>query len=215
MNGSPHTARGAGPLGFTLVELLIVVAVLAVVLTLAAPSFRDMIETQRLRGTSAQLVTDVQFARTEAVSRGETVGMTYGSTAGGMSCYTIHTCGQQNPNICTCDCTRPEGSRCTAPRREIRTQQVAADTGVRLVPVPVPPLTRVPANLVFDPTTGAMSTYYPGSIFLPPLPDGSDFWTEVVLTRTSNLPSLRTEVNGNGRPRTCAPGGRVSGFPSC
>ena len=44
--------------GLTLVELLVVVAVVAVVLMLAAPSFRGMIETQRLRGINAQFVTD-------------------------------------------------------------------------------------------------------------------------------------------------------------
>ena len=56
--------------GFTLVELLIVVAVVAIILVVAAPSFRDMILMQRLRSITAQLVTDLQFARNEAVSRG-------------------------------------------------------------------------------------------------------------------------------------------------
>lgn len=207
-------ALGLGS-GFTLVELLITVAVIAVVLTIAAPSFRDLIEGRRLRGVSQQITTDIQFARTEAVSRGETVGMTFNPGAAGMSCYIVHTCGQQNPNICTCDCSRPEGSRCTAPRQEIRTQQVAASTGVRVVPIPVPPRTRTAANLVFDPATGAMTTYYPGTIMLAPLPDGSDYWANVVLTRAPNLPSLRTEINGNGRPRTCAPGTAVSGYGAC
>lgn len=216
MNRRPSRCTGRRPLhGFTLVELLIVLAVVAVVLTLAAPSFRDLIEGQRLRGTSAQLVTDVQFARTEAVSRGELVGVTFNPTATGMSCYVIHTCGHVAAGNCTCDCSRPEGSRCALPLREIRTQQVPSSTGVRVLPVAVPPAPRASVNMVFDPTTGAMTTYFPGTILLPPLPPGSEFWATVSLTRASNLPSLRTEVNFNGRPRTCAPGGAVSGFPSC
>ncbi|HRC39206.1 MAG TPA: prepilin-type N-terminal cleavage/methylation domain-containing protein, partial [Rubrivivax sp.] len=45
---------------FTLVELMIAIAVVAVVLVLAAPSFRELIEMQRLRSVNAQLVTDLQ-----------------------------------------------------------------------------------------------------------------------------------------------------------
>ncbi|MBL0296209.1 MAG: hypothetical protein IPQ21_03190 [Betaproteobacteria bacterium] len=66
--GPGDAATHARPL--TLVELMVVVAVVAIVLTLAAPSFRDFILLQRLKGINAQLVTDLQFARSEAVARG-------------------------------------------------------------------------------------------------------------------------------------------------
>ncbi|GMR08138.1 MAG: type IVa pilus pseudopilin TppE [Gammaproteobacteria bacterium] len=59
--------------GFTLVELLITVAILAIVLTIGVPSFRDFIQNNRLRGITNNLVLDINFARSEAVKRGTQV----------------------------------------------------------------------------------------------------------------------------------------------
>ena len=67
--------------GFTLIELMVVVAVLGTLVMLVAPSFRDMILMQRLRGINAQVTTDMQFARSEAVSRGRTARVVLGSNA--------------------------------------------------------------------------------------------------------------------------------------
>lgn len=59
--------------GFTLVELLVVVALLAIVAALAAPSFTDQLARRRLEGVSTDLSTDLQFARTQAVDDRATV----------------------------------------------------------------------------------------------------------------------------------------------
>ncbi|MFT3816959.1 MAG: prepilin-type N-terminal cleavage/methylation domain-containing protein [Rubrivivax sp.] len=53
--------------GVTLIELMIAVAIIAIIVTLAAPSFKSMIQVQRLRSTHSVLNTDFQFARSEAV----------------------------------------------------------------------------------------------------------------------------------------------------
>ena len=52
--------------GFTLVELMIVVALVAILLALAAPSFRETIARNRLEGVAGELSTDFQYARSEA-----------------------------------------------------------------------------------------------------------------------------------------------------
>jgi type IV fimbrial biogenesis protein FimT len=57
-------------LGFTLIELLITIVVLAVLLTLAAPSFRDVIQNNRVTAQANELVSALNLARSEAVKRG-------------------------------------------------------------------------------------------------------------------------------------------------
>lgn len=59
--------------GFTLVELLVTVALLAILLTLAAPSFTAMMRNNRMLALSNELVASLNFARAEAVKRAANV----------------------------------------------------------------------------------------------------------------------------------------------
>lgn len=54
--------------GFTLVELLMTLTVLAVVLAIAIPSFTSAIDSVRQRTQVNQLVTDLHFARSRAIT---------------------------------------------------------------------------------------------------------------------------------------------------
>lgn len=75
----PQPQRGdrprSGARGFTLIELVITVAVVAVLATLAAPSFREFIATQRIRNTSFDLMTALTLARSEAITRNANVDL--------------------------------------------------------------------------------------------------------------------------------------------
>ena len=66
--------------GFTLVELITVLAIMGVLAALAAPSFSEMIARQRLRTGAFDLVADLLLARSEAIKRGENVTVTPGAT---------------------------------------------------------------------------------------------------------------------------------------
>lgn len=68
-----HIFQSARPQGFTLVELMITVAVLAIVVTLAAPSFSDLINRNRLTASANEIVGALQTARMEAVRRNTSV----------------------------------------------------------------------------------------------------------------------------------------------
>jgi type IV fimbrial biogenesis protein FimT len=55
--------------GFTLIELMIVVVIVAVMLTLVAPSFYTTIKNNRLRTEADRIVTSFNLARSESVKR--------------------------------------------------------------------------------------------------------------------------------------------------
>lgn len=62
--------RSTAHSGFTLIELMVTVAVLALLMTIAAPSFRDILESQRMRAAAFDLMADLTLARNEALKRG-------------------------------------------------------------------------------------------------------------------------------------------------
>ena len=71
MRAHPADARG-----FTLIELLIAVAVLAVGLSLAAPTFTQQLANYRVRGAAESIINGLNYARTEAIRRNSAVSFT-------------------------------------------------------------------------------------------------------------------------------------------
>lgn len=61
--------------GFTLIELVVTVAVLAIIVAMAAPSFTSMINSNRLATNTNELVASVQLAKMESLRRGMRVGV--------------------------------------------------------------------------------------------------------------------------------------------
>jgi prepilin-type N-terminal cleavage/methylation domain-containing protein len=55
--------------GFTLIELMVVIAIVAVFAGLAAPSMRELISSSRLRGASSEFYAALLAARSEAIKR--------------------------------------------------------------------------------------------------------------------------------------------------
>jgi len=66
--------------GFTLVELMTSVAVLAVLLVVAAPNLAGFLRSSKVRSAQSELVSSLMLARSEAAKRGATVGVV--ATAG-------------------------------------------------------------------------------------------------------------------------------------
>jgi len=85
--------------GFTLVELMIVVAVVAILLGLAVPSFYQVITNMKLTSYANNLVSSTLLARSEAINRNAVVSLcvsTDGMTCGaggweaGLDCHVQH-----------------------------------------------------------------------------------------------------------------------------
>ncbi|KWR90096.1 GspH/FimT family pseudopilin [Cupriavidus sp. IDO] len=81
--GGATAAPGRRPAhaGFTLIELMTAVVVLAIVAFAAAPSFSSMLAQQRVRGAALDLSSSLLLARSEAVKRNATVSVAATGTA--------------------------------------------------------------------------------------------------------------------------------------
>ncbi|HEY9064180.1 MAG TPA: GspH/FimT family pseudopilin [Burkholderiaceae bacterium] len=69
--------------GFTAIELMAVVAIVAILATVAAPSFRQLIATQRVRGAASALAESLWVARAEALKRNTDVGFVFADISAG------------------------------------------------------------------------------------------------------------------------------------
>ncbi len=71
--------RGAA--GVTLVELLITLAIAAILLAIGVPAFQNMVATNRIAALTNELSAALQLARSEAMSRGQRVTVCKSSNA--------------------------------------------------------------------------------------------------------------------------------------
>lgn len=81
--------------GFTLIELMVVVAILAILAMIALPSYQQLIARTRISGATNELVGDLALARSEAAKRGAGVVVTIcPSTTNGLACGTNWSSGR-------------------------------------------------------------------------------------------------------------------------
>ena len=70
--------------GFTLLELLVTIAVAAILLAIAIPSYLGMVQRNTIAANANDLVGDFNYARSEAVTRGQPVNV--GASSNQTSC---------------------------------------------------------------------------------------------------------------------------------
>ncbi|WP_432696817.1 GspH/FimT family pseudopilin [Marinobacterium sp. YM272] len=174
--------------GFTLIELVVTLAVVAILVTVAAPAFRDFFENRRLTGAAQTLYADLQFARAESIKRNQAIFVKFDDTPSNDWCYGL----EEASSATSCDCSDATNTFCTI-------NGVRTVTGVENYPGVLMSAASVSGSTVtFDPRRGTLS------------PAGSIFFTG------NNGNQLRIVMSFLGRLRLCTPpGSAVSGFESC
>jgi len=126
--------------GVTLIELVVGIAVLAILATLAAPSFVEFAERQALRGAVDNISAAVATAKEEAIKRDSRVRVDF-RVMGAAVCIGATT------DIGGCDCSAAACPLVTYPERERDLKRVT------LVGTPV---FGTDTGFVIDPKTGAL-----------------------------------------------------------
>jgi type IV fimbrial biogenesis protein FimT len=129
--------------GLSLIECAVVTAITAVIVGTALPGFHEAYQRRQLEGTTAQLETDLQLARSEAVARNEGVRVAFARGEHG-SCYLLHT-GAAG----ACRCEGGGAATCEAGAALLRSVHLSADAPVQL--------RSNSASMLFDPVKGTVT----------------------------------------------------------
>lgn len=192
--------------GFTLIELMVTVVVLAILAIMAFPSLRDMVQRARVKGAADAAIALVGEARTGAVKAGRDVHVsltTSGSTwcVGATAAPDPGTAGNPYPQLSAadaddaCDCT--DASAC-----KVGSERLIVAGGDH----PNVAINGTPSPLVIDGKLGLQRAA-----------------TSVSVPTTTNLVTfaygsylLRVQVSPGGMPSACVPSGpSIPGYSTC
>jgi type IV fimbrial biogenesis protein FimT len=185
---------------FTLIELMVVVVVLAVVALLAVPAFNDFILVQRLKGIQSQLTTDLQYGRSEAVSRNIAMRFLFGQDAE-KTCYTLYTVRPGASTGVRCNCLGGVDNACSSSdATEVRTVVIPRSSGVTVLAIEEDPA------FAIDHVTGGLLAI-PSDLLSSPL---AAFTIE---TSIDDARKLRTVIGRAGRVTVCSTAGSLGVTP--
>lgn len=122
--------------GVTLVEMMVTLAIVAVLLAVALPSMRDFVARKRLEGIAQELVTDLRLLKSHQIQNRPNTGTAigFGSTAQ-KSCYILFVKGD---NVENCNCAAADDVVCGAADAPglrpvpIRQVNIPADSGIQV-----------------------------------------------------------------------------------
>ena len=185
------TGASTRPQGITLIELMVTLAILAILLAIAVPSMQQLIARKRVAGVASELASDIRYLRSMGVQTATLVQIDFGASAAA-TCYALSTdpFGLGQP----CDCNNPsscDGS--SGAPKIVKTVTVPIAGGITLS------VGNNPTNTVFS---GPNSLPLNGATITATVSSGQGG-------------SVKVQTNATGRPYACSISGQESNFPVC
>lgn len=196
--------------GFTLIELMVTIAVAAVLVALAVPSFRDLLDKSRLRGATDDIVNLLNTARSSAVKLGRDVNVSINASkwcAGAVSASDPATIGDPATSATACDCTA------SAVTCKVAGQDMVVSSTNYASGFSVAGIANVDSKIDYGGGSGGITFNSKfGALDLGNLP-GS---TLLTVTSPTGRYGTRISISPLGQTYVCVNTGNfVSGYPSC
>jgi type IV fimbrial biogenesis protein FimT len=159
--------------GFTLVEMMVVVAIVGVIMLVAAPAYTTLIERTRLKSYANELVSSAYLARSEAIKRNEIMTM----------------CVSTDGASCTGGGEWEQGWIVMDPSNTVIKQQQALEAGIVLFELSSTTFT----NIQFQPS-GIISTAASMKLCKKTPKEGIE--EKIVTVSATGKPRIQTTSNG-------------------
>jgi prepilin-type N-terminal cleavage/methylation domain-containing protein len=189
--------RRGNAYGVTLVELMITLAVAAILITLATPSLMDFIDKNRVKGVAEGVASTFNDARSSSVKRGRDIAVAFGGTTtawcvGANAAAEPANAGDAIPAASACDCTNSAQCLVGGQRRAFETTEIQSVS-----------IDALPSSITYDSRLGT-------------LPLGSTLPT-VTFTSPKGKYDLQLTLTPLGQTKLCVPANKpvISGYPSC
>src|SRR5699024_6338291 len=173
--------------------MMITVAVAIILLSIAIPSFTQLIDKKRLESAAESLYADLQFARSEAIKRNKTIRVSFNTdTDGSIWCY-----GLKVNDHCNCQQTDPKHSEFCWLYQDKLDNENGISTSVSSAEFKRIILTSAVSYFSFTPLRGTVNGGH-------------------VEFQSANNRKLQVVVSRLARVRLCSPSeGHVNGYPVC
>jgi type IV fimbrial biogenesis protein FimT len=179
-------ATGAKRRGLTLIELMVTLAILAVLMAIAVPSMQQLIARKRVAGVAGELASDIRYPRSLGVQTANPVQIDFGADSTSTWYNLSVDANERGPCTVPADCNgllkKPVSMKFVSLKT---TDGISVASGT--------------ANIRF---TGTNAMSINGAI--------------VRATISSSLGgSVKVQTNAAGRPSACSISGQESNFPAC
>lgn len=191
----PGTARRGPPAtGLSLIELMVGLAIAAVLLAIALPSMNEFVARQRVAGVATGLVADIRFARSTQMQTSRPVRLMFNANTN-VTCYIAHSLSPGG----NCNCAVANPPYCLALPGALVPTEYKSAVLLRSQGITVKPAVGTPGELIFDATSSLTR-------------NAAQLTIDIQGTTGGHVRVLTTAT---GQPRICSVSGHASAFPAC